>query len=192
MELIARARGQCSLLHTKLKVQCMPKAIEKLLFLTLFLVASECHSEGLEYETLVDLNGDGIADIKYEYDKTGYYELIDRNFDGKVDESLRYSLDHYLLSGTSDDDFDGVFETRLVVENSLISSVLVDTNNNQIVDLVFRYKNSLVQTAEKYSIEYGTPVVARISYEFGYPVSHEKVEPSSMTELEFQHSVVNK
>ena len=170
----------------------MTRVLLPLAFLAQSMVTPPCFGQGLEYEALVYLNKDGIEDVKYEYDKTGYYELIDRNFDGKVDESLRYSLDHYLLSGTSDDDFDGVFETRLVVENSLISSVLVDTNNNQIVDLVFRYKNSLVQTAEKYSIEYGTPVVARISYEFGYPVSHEKVEPSSMTELEFQHSVVNK
>jgi len=170
----------------------MPKMIEPLLYLALCLVALECHSEGLEYDTLVDLNGDGIEDVKYEYDETGYYELTDRNFDGKVDESLRYSLDHYLLSGSSDDDFDGVFESKLVVEHSLISSVLVDTNNNQIVDLVFRYKHSLVQSAEKYSIENGIPVVARISYEFGYPVSQEKVESSPMTEREFQKSVVNK
>ena len=155
-------------------------------------MALECHSQGLEYEAFIDLNKDGIEDVKYEYDKTGYYELIDRNFDGKVDESLRYSLDDYLLSGSSDDDFDGVFETKLVVEHSQISSVLVDTNNNQTVDLVFRYKHSLVQSAKKYSIEHGMSVVTRTSYEFGYPVSQKIVESSSMTELEFQHSVTNK
>ena len=170
----------------------MLKTTKPLLYLALFFAALRCHSEGLDYETLVDLNGDGIEDVKYEYDNTGYYELTDRNFDGKSDESLRYSLDHYLLSGSSDDDFDGVFETKLVVEHSLISSVLVDTNNNQIVDLVFRYRHSLVQSAEKYSIEHGVAAVVRVSYQFGYPVSQENVESSSMTELEFQHSVVNK
>jgi len=170
----------------------MHKTIKPLLLLSFCFVALECHSQELEDETLIDLNKDGIEDVKYEYDKTGYYERTDRNFDGKVDESLRYSLDHYLLSGSSDDDFDGVFETKLVVEHSLISSVLVDTNNNQIVDLIFRYKHSLVQSAEKFNMKNGKPTITRISYEFGYPMSLEKVEPTSMTELEFQHSIVYK
>ena len=156
--------------------------------LTLTIATAGCREQGFEVDTFIDLNGDGIVDVRIEYDENGYYQLTDRNFDGKVDESMRYSLDHYLLSGTSDDDFDGMFETSIEFEHSLISVVLVDTNNNQIVDIVQKYKHGLIHSSNRYYFNEGSSMIGWVYYQFGYPAEPEVIEPSSMSEHQFQQA----
>lgn len=160
-------------------------------FLALTLTIIGCQAQEKNAESSVDLNGDEVVDIRFEYDETGYYQLTDRNFDGKIDESVRYNSDHYLVGGSSDDNFDGIFETTIEYRHSLISKVLVDTNNNQIFDLIHRYKHSLVTSTERYSDKKGTPRVTQISYKFGYPLSQEETEVPSMTEHQFHYSAIS-
>ena len=136
----------------------------------------------------VDLNGDGTVDIRFENEADGYYQLTDRNFDGRVDESIRYDLEHFALSGKSDDDFDGIFETTIEFDNSLISRLLVDTNANQIVDLVHLYQNSLLERSIRYTYNEendGTSVTATVSYKFGFPRGEVKRSARQMSEMEF-------
>lgn len=143
----------------------------------------------------VDLNGDGTIDIQFENEADGYYQLTDRNFDGRVDESIKYDLEHFALSGKSDDDFDGIFETTIKFDNSLTSSLLVDTNANQIVDLVHLYQHGLLERSIRYTYNEendGTGVTTTVSYEFGFPRGEVKRSTSQMSEMEFgeQHQVL--
>ena len=74
-----------------------------------------CSREGqkVEDEFIMDLNSDGTKDVFYEFDDSGYFELVDRNFDGRVDESIRYDKDNIILSSKIDEDFDGYLETKI-------------------------------------------------------------------------------
>ncbi|UTW46342.1 hypothetical protein KFE80_05510 [bacterium SCSIO 12696] len=157
----------------------------------LAIVSFSISAEDVE-ENFIDLNGDGVSDISYEYTKSGYYELMDRNFDGKVDQSSFYDLNHYLKSARSDDDFDGILETKTVYEDSLIQLVLTDSDNNQLYDIVLEYQDNLVISGRRYYKKMPkrpNPFIGKTKFRFGYPVGQEDVRKTKMSEKDFHDSV---
>jgi len=161
-------------------------------FLYLLLLTSLFYGCGQQDGEFIDLNNDGVADVYYEYEDDGYYELMDRNFDGRIDQMSRYSLEHYLESAKSDDDFDGFLETKIIYKDSLMAAVLVDTDNNQLVDVFLIYENDLIKSGEKYYKQDGndyTPNIGKIEYEFGYPSGKENLVTTNLTEKDFHNNV---
>lgn len=150
-----------------------------------------CTQENVDESEIIDLNNDGVQDIFYEYDENGYYELIDRNFDKKIDVSTRYNLKHYAISSKSDDDFDGFLETEWVFKNSFVASSYVDSNYNKYQDIYFKYKDDLVMYAEKFYHESDTlpSRVGRINYMFGYPLGVEVFSDEGITEKHFHEKI---
>ena len=61
-----------------------------------------------------DVNKDGANDLYYEPAESGYYEIRDRNFDGRMDESTLFNTTDQPVTSRSDNDYDGVMETATV------------------------------------------------------------------------------
>lgn len=149
---------------------------------------------GAENSEIIDLNGDGIEDITYEYVDDGYFELIDRNFDGKMDESNKYTLDHYLVSSKADDDFDGFSETQFIVENGFIKFTLVDSDYNQMFDIILYHKNGLIFKGERFYKKLtaeGDTKIGEVKFKYGYPLSNEEIISTKITEKQFHSKALN-
>ena len=67
-----------------------------------------------KYPDEIDRNGDGKPDFFIELEDEFTYELYDRNFDGKVDESWKYNSKDELVSGKVDENLDGILETQYI------------------------------------------------------------------------------
>ncbi len=136
----------------------------------------------------VDLNGDGKANIFYQDDGDHYFELLDKNFDGKVDQSIRFSSEHFMLSGKFDDNFDGILETKIIATNGIVSKGLVDSNLNRHFDICFQYHGGVVQYAKRFypaSDSQGQSQVGTVRYVFGYPEGNEVLENVTLDERGF-------
>ncbi|MDO6424914.1 hypothetical protein [Saccharophagus degradans] len=96
-----------------------------------------------------DLNEDGIDDLSYEFTLDGYYEFVDANFDGVVDQTHKYDDKGVLISSKYDDDFDGVLETKVVYQFTVPYRTYVDTNKNGLIDLVFFYESGVLNHSEQ-------------------------------------------
>lgn len=146
-----------------------------------------------EYVNALDINGDGVKDVFYEYDKNGYYELVDRNLDGNIDESVRYNSDDKIDSSRLDDNYDGILETSVFFINGIVSLVKVDVDANGIDDLVFFYENGALVAAKKYYV-HGVlgedAYVGSFSFYFGYPVGVEEIKKTEFSESEFVEKVI--
>lgn len=119
-----------------------------------------------------DLNLDGKSDITYENSEFSYFQLVDRNFDGKPDE--RYEYDNgtdLVIDGRLDEDFDGLFETQLVMSQGIVLFEFVDINNDRIIDVAKSYNNGVLQFLDIYiSAKAGNEAqIKTISFEFGVP-----------------------
>jgi hypothetical protein len=138
-------------------------------------------------DEIIDLNGDGVGDIFYQYHNDGYEELIDRNFDGKVDEISRYNKSHYLLSSKADDDFNGYFETILVYRNSFIYRVFVDSDEDWLIDIYSEFTDSIVSSSERYykKVDGRGARTAKVEYSFGYPKGEKIFDSGVMSPKEF-------
>lgn len=97
-----------------------------------------------------DLNNDGVQDVFFEGKDDGYFVLTDRNFDGKIDDRWKYNLDDTVHSGESDNNFDGVFETRYLTHNGFTHEELIDSDNNGIYDIYSKFESGVWIYSEKY------------------------------------------
>lgn len=133
---------------------------------------SSTRSEPLALSVL-DLNGDGVADISYEEAGDGYFEFIDRNFDGRVDVSSFYGLDDKIVSSKLDDNFDGFLETKTWYQYGNPTLTAVDENCDGLVDILFLFKHGVIKTSEKFltSESDSSGDIVKFDYRFGYPVS---------------------
>ena len=142
-------------------------------------------------KTEVDLNGDGASDIFYEYEidsLPGYYELVDRNFDGRIDESTYFSEEHVPIYGRADNDYNGLMDTVVEYQHSYVKVKWVDSNFNGTVDTVVEYKHGEIHKARRYRAKGEDQNQARIgtvTFKNMYP-STEKLETTEMSETEFQ------
>lgn len=138
-----------------------------------------------------DLNGDGVDDIHYEPSRDGYYEITDRNFDGRMDDSTLFSHEHVPVFSRSDNDFDGRMETVTIFEQNVVQYSYVDTDGNNLFDVVFEYQNGNVRKAHRYYMSDSLNSGARIGevkFEFGYPESAEMIAESTLSEIDFHES----
>ena len=103
--------------------------------------------------TTLDLNGDGVVDVWYQYDADllpGYYELVDRDFDGRVDESSFFSGEHTLLYSRSDDNGDTYMDTITAYKHGTASGRWVDSDRNGVIDIAFEYVFGKLRSATRY------------------------------------------
>lgn len=148
---------------------------------------------GASFDQGRDLNLDGRADIFYEQDGPILYELTDKNFDGKIDESMQYSMDtEILMGGKIDENFDGYLETKVIAMNGIVSKVLVDSNSNEIFDMCFQYDHGVLERAFRFYPQHEQTTgsnIGSISFTFGYPLNAEQVEHSLLDEQMFHERV---
>ena len=128
----------------------MSKLIKVLL--TCFLI-SGCNSTDYVNkvsENVNDLNEDGSSDISYIDTDNGYYQLVDRNFDERVDETHHYNKEHNILRSMIDDDFDGYLETELLFDNGYVYQAFVDSDNNGLRDTFYFYVSETLIKSKRY------------------------------------------
>jgi len=164
------------------------------LFALILLGCKSANNDDSDDMSLLDINNDGVIDVFYEYQSdNSYYELIDGNFDGQVDQSHYYDNQDQILSSKLDDDFDGVLETTVAYRYSFVSGVLVDRNQDAKVDIIFYYEDSVLVKADKY-YEFSriseTPEVGVVRYQFGYPIGDEKRSKTVMSAEEFHQKAM--
>lgn len=111
-----------------------------------------------------DHNGDGVLDEKWTYAPSGAvlkYE-VDRNLDGKVDFVGHFDQRSVMESAESDDNFDGVFETRIRYRDNNAKFSEVDTDGDGYPDLRYNYSNGVLSFTEFMSPLTGHPL--RVEY----------------------------
>ena len=101
-------------------------------------------------EMEMDRNKDGIADERWTLSPAGsaLESHFDRNFDGRMDARFRYDTQGQVSEGESDDNFDGVFESHHRYRLGNPEQSEIDTDGDQLIDLVEGYRNGvLVKTS---------------------------------------------
>lgn len=146
--------------------------------------------EQLQFDSLpvdeLDRNGDGQSDLFCREEGQYFYELVDNNFDGSIDESWKYDQDDVLVSGRVDENFDGILETELVYKEFLLHRVFSDTDANGVIDLASEFKTGEVSFSERF---YGFPHgnrIGRVEFSYGYPSGPEELRETKLSEEEFQ------
>jgi hypothetical protein len=168
-------------------------SFRRIYFLTLLLSAlgacngNEDSVNGLSTSSNLDLNGDGVLDVTYEHVDKGYYELVDRNFDGRVDESHFFDLQDRIVGSKIDNNFDGILETQVYYSDGSIARVCTDSNMDGLVDLFFEYVHGSLVGAKRYyhndSIE--EAMIGSYSFSHDYPVGPEQKVTAGLTAEQF-------
>jgi hypothetical protein len=133
-----------------------------------------------------DRNGDGRPDFFIEHDGGFMYELYDRDFDGKVDESWKYDSNSNVISGRVDEDLDGILETEYLYKDFSLDKVLSDTNGNLIFDVYTKLDRGVMVYSEKYYTTKQGAKIGKVEYSFGYPVGPEVLVDTSISEVQFE------
>lgn len=108
----------------------------------------------------IDHDKDGVLDEHTTFSPNGMpikWE-VDRNRDHKIDYVAHYDARGQIDSVESDDNFDGVFETRQWQKNGNIEVVETDTDGDGLPDLRSRYVHGVVDTTEYLDRTTGQPV----------------------------------
>lgn len=138
------------------------------------------------FENNVDRNGDGKPDLFVEH-KDGYvYELYDRNFDGKVDESWKFDSNSNMVSGKVDENLDGILETEHLYKDYSLDKVLSDTNGNFIADVYTKFDRGVVVYSERYYSTANGAKIGKVIYSFGHPVGPEVLIETTISEGQFE------
>lgn len=100
-----------------------------------------------ELET--DRNKDGIVDERWEYSlaRAPLENTLDRNFDSRMDVRFFFDAQGDVTRSETDDDFDGVFESRHQFRFNESVRSEVDTDGDKLIDLVMDYRNGVLATA---------------------------------------------
>ena len=141
-----------------------------------------------------DYNFDGIPDVYFEYYEHSYIQLIDRNFDGKPDERYEYDLvTDFILDGRLDNNFDGIFETQIVMSQGVVQFEFVDSDNDSMIDIVSSFKDGVLKELQKYAQNSKTKSNSLEIYffEFGAPVLKE-INVTKTSKIEFHEKQVSK
>jgi len=143
------------------------------------------------YNQAFDFNQDGIDDVHYERAEDGhYYEISDRNFDSKFDESIQFDERNLAVTARRDDNFDGRLDTAVEYQNAYVRRTLTDTNENWLFDAATYYKGGLPVSSKFLEFaDSGELTIRIVRYEFGLPAQSE-LTPYTESEEEF-HSRLN-
>jgi hypothetical protein len=116
------------------------------------------------YTDGIDYNDDGILDETVTYAPSGQPIKVelDRNLDGSIDSVYRYDRKNRIKDGQSDDDFNGVMETRTTFLRGNIDSIETDTDGDNQTNLRVRSRHGVVDTVETLDPASGLP--ARIDH----------------------------
>lgn len=136
-------------------------------------------------DDIYDRNGDGVKDVFYEYEENWYFELVDSNFDGKIDESHKFSNDDVIIESNFDQDHDGYLETRSLYSSSFPTKQGVDLDRDGVFELIFEFEPGEVSRAVRY-YERGeeSNQIGRVEFFFGFP-NEERLENTDMSISEF-------
>lgn len=107
----------------------------------------------------IDHNRDGVIDERWIYSASGTamrYEA-DRNLDKKVDLRQEFNERGQIASSESDDDFDGVFETRTRYRNSNVEVSESDFDRNGIPEVRWNHENGVLRGIETIVATRGLP-----------------------------------
>lgn len=97
----------------------------------------------------VDYNGDGLLDEKWFYINDVILKTeLDRNFDGKADLIYKYDRKGIVKSSKSDENFDGVYETKSKYINGNAIWSKSDTNGDGIYDCHIFFENGVFKKIE--------------------------------------------
>jgi hypothetical protein len=116
------------------------------------------------YSDGADYNDDGILDETVTYAPSGrpIKVELDRNLDGKIDSVYRYDRKNRIRDGQSDDDFNGVMETRTTFLRGNIDTVETDIDGDNKPDIRWRNRYGVLDTVERLDPASGLP--ARIDH----------------------------
>lgn len=93
-----------------------------------------------------DRNGDGKVDEKAIYINYQLSKMeFDRNFDGKPDFKYTYNRDGSPSTSESDENFDGIFETKATYRAGNVITSISDTTNDGFADYHVHYKHGVVE-----------------------------------------------
>jgi hypothetical protein len=112
----------------------------------------------------IDYDRNGVLDEKWTYSasRTILKTEIDRNLDGKIDYIAHYDERGQIEYAISDDDFNGVFESRIRFRRGNIETVETDTDGDGYPDLRSLYTNGVLTKTEYINPLSGLPL--RIEY----------------------------
>jgi hypothetical protein len=108
----------------------------------------------------IDYNHDGVPDLIWRYSPSGTYlgSKEDRNLDGKMDYVETANRQGHVVSAESDDDFDGVFESRYRLRKGNYELGEVDTDGDTLPDLRYHYAHGVLTSVEFLNPYTGLPV----------------------------------
>ncbi|HSW03919.1 DUF2007 domain-containing protein [Aquabacterium sp.] len=98
----------------------------------------------------IDYNQDGVLDERWTTTASGIAleTRIDRNLDGKVDYVTHFDQRGLIASAESDDNFDGVFETRHRFRGGNVETTEVDTNGDGLPDLTSHFVHGVLSSID--------------------------------------------
>ena len=108
----------------------------------------------------IDFNRDGLLDEKWTYSANGTpIKLeVDRNLDRKVDYIARYDSRGLISTAESDDNFDGVFETKMRFRDNNLELTESDTDGDGFIDRRWHYFNGVLESVEFVNPSTGLPL----------------------------------
>lgn len=114
------------------------------------------------YLTEFDYNNDGKIDFVYHYDNIGgvYANKTewDRNFDGKFDVITTYDDEGNIISDVSDEDFNGIYDTKGTYKYNMRDIFEQDINEDGKADQISTYDAQQLQTITYYELTTHKPV----------------------------------
>ena len=108
----------------------------------------------------VDYNRDGLVDEKWTFSPNGTFLKVeqDRNLDRKVDAVIDYDEHGLMVSGRSDDNFDGIFESRQRYRNGNLVMSETDTDGDGYPDMRWFHAYGVLDYAEVMNPATGRPL----------------------------------
>lgn len=95
----------------------------------------------------IDYNGDGELDEKWTYVNYRISKTeLDRNFDGNIDFIYSFDRKGLIESSTSDEDFNGTFETNIYYNQGNALRLKSDTTGDGFLDYNVSFKNGVADT----------------------------------------------
>lgn len=163
------------------------------LFIPFFLTATEVE----KIDGVLDKNRDGIQDVFYEYaaDDT-YRELVDSDYDGKVDEFCDFDSNDTVTSCTFDQDRNGISDTFVEYEDGNAVREGISINGDKAYEIIFVYDSGVLQQGYRfYERDGADKEIGVTKFEFGYPStevrSKTKLSRSEFSKLYWSNAKLN-
>ncbi len=128
------------------------------------------------HQEAVDFNRDGVPDETWTTTPAGTAKEMrgDRNGDGRHDIVTRFSEGGVVTESERDDDFDGVFETRLAYDAGLVTRSDVDTDRDGVPDVRSDFRHGVIDRVTHIDKSTGRPL--RIEHYQGGRITHSEVD----------------